>query len=96
MSRMMEGVGFIRSAGRTVYELAHMHIPSIVLAQARTRGTAHTFARADHAGLPTWASCGNSMPVPTNFLWNYRFEPERRNVSVSSANPAFIEKNKAK
>ena len=46
MSRMMEGVDLaICSAGRTVYELAHMRIPAIVLAQ-HEREARHTFARA--------------------------------------------------
>lgn len=46
MSRMMEGVDLaICSAGRTVYELAHMRIPAIVLAQ-HAREARHTFARA--------------------------------------------------
>ncbi len=46
MSRMMEEVDLaICSAGRTVYELAHMRIPAIVLAQ-HERESRHTFARA--------------------------------------------------
>ena len=46
MSMMMEGVDFaICSAGRTVYELAHMRIPGIVIAQ-HEREARHTFARA--------------------------------------------------
>lgn len=45
MSRMMEGVDVsIVSAGRTVYELAHMRVPSLVLAQ-HEREARHTFAR---------------------------------------------------
>lgn len=45
MSRMMEGADLaICSAGRTVYELAHMRIPAIVLAHHR-REASHTFAR---------------------------------------------------
>ena len=46
MSRMMEGVDLaISSAGRTVYELAHMRIPALILAQ-NERENRHTFARA--------------------------------------------------
>ena len=46
MSRMMEGVDLaISSAGRTVYELAHMRVPSLVMAQHQREAT-HTFARA--------------------------------------------------
>ena len=45
MSRMMEGADLaICSAGRTVYELAHMRIPAIVLAH-HEREARHTFAR---------------------------------------------------
>ena len=45
MSRMMEGADLaICSAGRTVYELAHMRIPSMVLAH-HEREARHTFAR---------------------------------------------------
>lgn len=45
MSRMMEGADLaICSAGRTVYELAHMRVPGIVLA-AHEREARHRFAR---------------------------------------------------
>lgn len=51
MSRMMEGVDLaIVSAGRTVYELAHMRVPSLVLAQ-HEREALHTFARAGNGFL---------------------------------------------
>lgn len=46
MSRMMEGADLaICSAGRTVYELAHMRVPGIVLA-THEREARHGFARA--------------------------------------------------
>jgi UDP-N-acetylglucosamine:LPS N-acetylglucosamine transferase len=46
MSRRMEGADLaICSAGRTVYELAHMRVPAIVLA-THEREARHTFARA--------------------------------------------------
>jgi spore coat polysaccharide biosynthesis predicted glycosyltransferase SpsG/CMP-N-acetylneuraminic acid synthetase len=45
MSRMMEGADLaICSAGRTVYELAHMRVPAVVAA-AHEREARHTFAR---------------------------------------------------
>lgn len=45
MSRMMEGADLaISSAGRTVYELAHMRIPGIVIA-THEREARHRFAR---------------------------------------------------
>ncbi|MBO4301204.1 MAG: cytidine 5'-phosphate N-acetylneuraminic acid synthetase [Desulfovibrio sp.] len=48
MSRMMEGADLaICSAGRTVYELAHMRIPAMVLA-THEREARHTFARPRH------------------------------------------------
>lgn len=48
MSRMMEGADLaICSAGRTVYELAHMRVPGMVLA-THEREARHTFARPRH------------------------------------------------
>ncbi|MDR1360175.1 MAG: cytidine 5'-phosphate N-acetylneuraminic acid synthetase [Deltaproteobacteria bacterium] len=45
MSRMMEGVDLaVCAAGRTVFELAHMRVPGIVLAH-HAREDAHSFAR---------------------------------------------------
>ena len=45
MSRMMEGADLaVCSAGRTVYELAHMRVPGMVLAH-HEREARHTFAR---------------------------------------------------
>ncbi len=45
MSKMMEGADLaVCSAGRTVYELAHMRVPGIVLA-THAREAEHTFAR---------------------------------------------------
>jgi spore coat polysaccharide biosynthesis predicted glycosyltransferase SpsG/CMP-N-acetylneuraminic acid synthetase len=45
MSRMMEGADLaVCAAGRTVYELAHMRVPAIVLAQ-HAREDMHAFAR---------------------------------------------------
>ncbi len=51
MSRVMEGVDFaVSSAGRTVYELAHMRIPAIVLSH-HAREDMHTFARPKNGFL---------------------------------------------
>lgn len=51
MSRMMEGADVaICSAGRTVYELAHMRVPAIILAQ-HAREARHTFARPKNGFL---------------------------------------------
>lgn len=50
MSRMMEGADLaICSAGRTVYELAHMRVPALVMAHHQ-REAQHSFARA-HNGF---------------------------------------------
>lgn len=95
MSRMMEGVDLaICSAGRTVYELAHMHIPSIVLAQ-HEREARHTFARADHGfaymGIMRKFNAGRLRKVFVELI----DEPERRNV-LYNATRIHFEKNKAK
>ena len=51
MSRMMEGADMaICAAGRTVYELAHMRVPAIVIAQ-HDREASHTFARENNGFL---------------------------------------------
>ncbi len=51
MSQKMEGIDFaISSAGRTVYELAHMRIPAIVLSH-HPREDMHTFARPNNGFL---------------------------------------------
>lgn len=48
MSRMMEGCDLcISAAGRTVYELCHMRVPGLVLAQHEREAT-HRFARPAH------------------------------------------------
>lgn len=62
MSRMMEGADLaICSAGRTVYELAHMRVPAIVLA-THAREARHGFARPKNgfafAGIMTQTGDG--------------------------------------
>ena len=96
MSRMMEGVDLaICSAGRTVYELAHMHIPGIVLAQ-HEREARHTFARADHGfaymGIMRKFNAGRLRKVFVELI----DEPERRNVLYQRQSRIHFEKNKAK
>jgi len=52
ISRIMEKTQLaIVSNGRTVYELAHMNVPAIVIPQ-HEREVAHDFAREDHGFLP--------------------------------------------
>lgn len=73
----------ICSAGRTVYELAHMHIPSIVLAQ-HEREARHTFARADHGfaymGIMRKFNAGRLRKVFVELI----DEPERRQRPVTT------------
>jgi spore coat polysaccharide biosynthesis predicted glycosyltransferase SpsG len=53
MSRIMEHMDLaISGNGRTVYELAHMHIPGIILSQ-NERETTHLFANIDNGFVPT-------------------------------------------
>lgn len=67
MSRMMEGVDLaICSAGRTVYELAHMRIPAIVLA-THEREARHGFARPRNG----FAFAGLMEKVSQNRIRNF-------------------------
>lgn len=96
MSRMMEGVDLaVCSAGRTVYELAHMRIPSIVLAQ-HEREARHTFARADHGfvymGVMRHFNAERLRKVFTQLI----DEPERRRRLHQRQARIHFEQNKAK
>lgn len=95
MSRMMEGVDLaVCSAGRTVYELAHMRIPSIVLAQ-HEREARHTFARADHGfvymGVMRQFNAQRLRTIFTQLI----DEPERRKRLHQRQLRIHFEKNKA-
>lgn len=95
MSRMMEGADLaICSAGRTVYELAHMRVPGIVLAQ-HAREARHTFARAAHG----FAYLGVLTPfrpgkVRSAFL-RLADDPERRRRLFSRQERIDFRNNKA-
>lgn len=96
MSRMMEGVDLaVCSAGRTVYELAHMRIPSIVLAQ-HEREARHTFARADHGfaymGVMRRFNAERLRKVFAQLV----DEPERRQRLYERQSRIHFEQNKAK
>lgn len=96
MSRMMEGVDLaVCSAGRTVYELAHMRIPSIVLAQ-HEREARHTFARADHGfaymGVMRRFNAERLRKVFTQLI----DEPQRRQRLYERQTRIHFEQNKAK
>lgn len=96
MSRMMEGVDLaVCSAGRTVYELAHMRIPSIVLAQ-HEREAHHTFARACHGfaymGVMRRFNAERLRKVFAQLV----DEPERRQRLYERQSRIHFEQNKAK
>ena len=96
MSRMMEGVDLaVCSAGRTVYALAHMRIPSIVLAQ-HEREARHTFARADHGfaymGVMRRFNAERLHKVFTQLI----DEPQRRQRLYERQTRIHFEQNKAK
>ena len=96
MSRMMEGVDLaVCSAGRTVYELAHMRIPSIVLAQ-HEREARHTFARACHGfaymGVMRRFNAERLRKVFAQLI----DEPERRQRLYERQSRIHFEQNKAK
>lgn len=96
MSRMMEGVDLaVCSAGRTVYELAHMRIPSIVLAQ-HEREARHTFARADHGfaymGVMRRFNAERLRKVFAQLI----DEPERRQRLYERQSRIHFDQNKAK
>lgn len=96
MSRMMEGVDLaVCSAGRTVYELAHMRIPSIVLAQ-HEREARHTFARAGHGfaymGVMRRFNAERLRKVFTQLI----DEPQRRQHLYERQTRIHFEQNKAK
>lgn len=79
MSRMMEEADLaICSAGRTVYELAHMRVPAMVLAH-HEREARHTFARAHNGfaylGLMDKLSDDKLLSVFTRLL---EAEPRKR------------------
>lgn len=96
MSRMMEGVDLaICSAGRTVYELAHMRIPSIVMAQ-HEREARHTFARAEHGFVYLGIMRKfNSAKLHRAFL-QLADEPERRRLLHQRQSRIHFDKNKSK
>lgn len=77
MSRMMENVDLaICSAGRTVYELAHMRIPALVLA-THDREASHNFARARNG----FAFVGVAEKITDNRIRNMflaMLDPKRR------------------
>ena len=95
MSRMMEGCDLaICAAGRTVYELAHMRIPGIVLAH-HEREARHTFARPKHG----FAFLGLMQRVSDQKIRNVflaMLKQERRARFWARQNALDFTKNKAR
>lgn len=77
MSRMMEEADLaICSAGRTVYELAHMRVPAMVLAH-HEREARHTFARA-HNGFAYLGIMDKVSDRKIRTVFTCLLDPERR------------------
>ena len=95
MSRMMEGVDLaICSAGRTVYELAHMRIPGIVIAQ-HDREARHTFARARN-GFAYLGVMQHFNPERLSRVFTTLIsDPERRQRLYQHQNRIRFDRNKA-
>ena len=96
MSRMMEDVDLaVCSAGRTVYELAHMRIPAIVLAQ-HEREARHTFARARN-GFAYMGVMREFRPKRLEKVFvSLLSDPEHRKGLYQRQNRIHFEKNKSK
>ncbi|MEG1609785.1 MAG: cytidine 5'-phosphate N-acetylneuraminic acid synthetase [Bilophila sp.] len=95
MSRMMEGVDFaICSAGRTVYELAHMRIPGIVLAQ-HEREARHTFARSRNGFVYLGVMREFNSRRLDKVFKQLMTEPERRQRLHQRQSRIHFQKNKA-
>lgn len=91
MSRMMEEVDLaVTSAGRTVYELAHMRIPGLVLA-THAREARHGFARPENgftfAGIMTESGDAHVFGLFMELLRNRELRAEywRRQSRISFA-----------
>lgn len=95
MSRMMEGADLaICSAGRTVYELAHMRVPGIVLAQ-HAREAQHTFARAKNGFVYLGIMRAFAARRLEQAFRRLLDDPERRRVLYERQNRIDFRGNKA-
>ena len=94
MSRMMEDADLaICSAGRTVYELAHMRVPAIVVAH-HEREARHTFARA-HNGFAYLGIMGRISDDKLRSVFLGLLEPEARRRLFDRQNSFTFARNKA-
>ena len=95
MSRMMEGADLaICSAGRTVYELAHMRVPGMVMAH-HEREAEHTFARA-HNGFAYLGIMDNISDRKIRTVFTRLLDPERRQRLFERQDRFAFARNKAR
>ena len=95
MSRMMEGADMaICSAGRTVYELAHMRVPALVLAH-HAREARHTFARA-HNGFAYLGIMDKVSDRKIRTVFARLLDPERRKRLFDRQDRFAFARNKAR
>lgn len=93
MSRMMEGADLaICSAGRTVYELAHMRVPALVMAHHQ-REAQHSFARA-HNGFAYLGIMSTITDKKLGTVFARMLEPERRKRLFDRQNRFTFARNK--
>lgn len=93
MSRMMEGADLaICSAGRTVYELAHMRVPALVLAHHQ-REAQHSFARA-HNGFAYLGIMSKISDKKLRTVFARMLESERRKRLFDRQNRFTFARNK--
>ncbi len=94
MSRMMEDADLaICSAGRTVYELAHMRVPAIVVAH-HEREARHTFARA-HNGFAYLGIMDRISDDKLRSVFLGLLEPEARRRLFDRQSSFTFARNKA-
>lgn len=93
MSRMMEGADLaICSAGRTVYELAHMRVPALVVAHHQ-REAQHSFARA-HNGFAYLGIMHKLTDNKLRTVFERMLEPARRKRLFDRQNRFTFARNK--
>lgn len=95
MSREMEGTdAALCSAGRTVYELAHMRIPAVVLCQ-HEREEQHTFAGTDTGFLVLEAARARQASCVRNAFFSL-LNPDIRQTLYKAASACDFTPNKAR
>ncbi|MEG2171786.1 MAG: glycosyltransferase [Desulfovibrionaceae bacterium] len=93
MSRMMEGADLaVCSAGRTVYELAHMRVPALVVAHHQ-REAQHSFARA-HNGFAYLGIMSKISDTKLRNVFERMLEAENRQRLFDRQNRFTFSRNK--